>query len=71
MDFSRGRLTLWPDFSVVLTLLAGALARASAEEQVIRKGSVVVLPLSGEVTEAKFFFLRRILKSSEAAEASA
>ena len=58
-------------FFVVLTLLAGALARASAEEQVIRKGSVVVLPLSGEVTEAKFFFLRRILKSSEAAEASA
>jgi membrane-bound serine protease (ClpP class) len=30
-----------------------------------------VVPLTGEVTQAQFYFLRRILKSSEAAEASA
>ena len=32
---------------------------------------MVVVPLSGEVTEAQFLFLRRILKKSEAAGASA
>ena len=30
-----------------------------------------MIPLTGEVTEAQFFFLRRILKNSEAADASA
>jgi membrane-bound serine protease (ClpP class) len=54
-----------------LILLVSTLACACSEEQVIRKGSVVVIPLTGEVTEAQFFFLRRILKNSEAADASA
>lgn len=54
-----------------LILLVSTLACAGSEEQVIRKGSVVVIPLTGEVTEAQFFFLRRILKNSEAADASA
>ena len=31
----------------------------------------MVIPLTGEVTQAQFYFLRRILKSSEAADASA
>jgi membrane-bound serine protease (ClpP class) len=52
-------------------LLASTLACTQAKEADIRKGSVVVIPLSGEVTEAQFYFLRRILKRSEASEASA
>jgi membrane-bound serine protease (ClpP class) len=57
-------------FLLVLVLFAMTL-HCRADEQAIRKGSVVVLPLSGEVTQAQFFFLRRILKTCEAAEASA
>jgi membrane-bound serine protease (ClpP class) len=34
-------------------------------------GAVVVIPLKGEVSKAQFFFLRRILKAGEAANASA
>jgi membrane-bound serine protease (ClpP class) len=56
---------------LVLLLSASTLACVRAQEQVIRKGSVVVIPLTGEVTQAQFYFLRRILKSSEAAGASA
>lgn len=37
----------------------------------IKEGSVVVLPLDGEVTEAQFYFLRRIVKEAEAAKAAA
>ena len=58
---------------VLLAFLLSALTLPCvwAQEQKIRKGSVVVVPLTGEVTQAQFYFLRRILKSSEAAEASA
>ena len=51
--------------------LMSTFASARAKEQDIGKGSVVVVPLSGEVTQAQFYFLRRILKKSEAAGASA
>ncbi|HEY5769428.1 MAG TPA: hypothetical protein VIS71_06240 [Terrimicrobium sp.] len=51
--------------------MISTFASARAKEQDIRKGSVVVVPLSGEVTQAQFYFLRRILKKSEAAGASA
>jgi len=37
----------------------------------INPGDVVVVPLKGEVTEAQFLFLRRMLKLAEASEASA
>jgi len=37
----------------------------------IPEGAVVVIPLKGEVSQAQFFFLRRILKAGEAAHASA
>jgi membrane-bound serine protease (ClpP class) len=37
----------------------------------ISEGAVVVIPLKGEVSKAQFFFLRRILKAGEAANASA
>ena len=58
-------------FLLALVVFASALFPARSEPQEIRKGSVVVVPLSGEVTEAQFYFLRRILKKSEAAGASA
>lgn len=45
----------------VITPLAGA----------VPEGAVVVIPLKGEVSQAQFFFLRRILKMGEAAKASA
>jgi membrane-bound serine protease (ClpP class) len=35
------------------------------------EGAVVVIPLKGEVSQAQFFFLRRILKMGEEAKASA
>lgn len=37
----------------------------------VPEGAVVVIPLKGEVSKAQFFFLRRILKAGEAANASA
>ena len=37
----------------------------------IPEGAVVVIPLKGAVSEAQFFFLRRVLKAGEAANASA
>ena len=58
-------------FLLAFVILASTLFPERAQSQEIRKGSVVVVPLSGEVTEAQFFFLRRILKRSEAAGASA
>jgi membrane-bound serine protease (ClpP class) len=58
-------------FLLALVFLVSTLVFACAEEQVIRKGSVVVIPLAGEVTQAQFYFLRRILKKAEAADASA
>ncbi len=58
-------------FLLAFALFASALVPARPESQEIRKGSVVVVPLSGEVTEAQFFYLRRILKKSEAVGASA
>ena len=58
-------------FLLAFVILASTLLPEPAPSKEIRKGSVVVVPLSGEVTEAQFFFLRRILKKSEAAGASA
>ena len=54
-----------------LAFLALAAASMEAGDPEITKGSVVVIPLKGEVTQAQFFFLRRILKKAEAEEASA
>jgi membrane-bound serine protease (ClpP class) len=62
--------------------VAGAQTKApaEAEEEPVRvikvegdipPGAVVVIPLKGAVSQAQFFFLRRILKAGEAARASA
>jgi len=37
----------------------------------VPEGAVVVIPLKGEVSKAQFFFLRRVIKKGEAANASA
>lgn len=70
----------------MLLLGAAGLVPASAQKQTagrpplpavqplegaIPKGAVVVIPLQGPVSQAQFFFLRRILKAGEAAGASA
>lgn len=54
-----------------LLALASFQFPAAAVEPQIRKGSVVVVPVEGPITEAQFFFLRRMLKQASAAEASA
>ncbi len=53
----------------ILALLVGSFAHAATPE--IVKGSVVVVPIRGAITEAQFFFLRRVIKQADAAEAAA
>lgn len=69
----------------LLAFAAGAGAEEVVEETVeaaeipviktvigdIPEGAVVVIPLKGAVSKAQFFFLRRVLKMGEAANASA
>lgn len=58
--------------SLIAVLLLGASTPATPKENAdITKGSVVVAPLHGEVTEAQFLFLRRALKQAESAQAEA
>ncbi|MFM8809192.1 MAG: hypothetical protein ACKOJB_09890, partial [Chthoniobacterales bacterium] len=40
-------------------------------EGAVPEGAVVVIPLKGEVSKAQFYFLRRVIKAGEAANASA
>jgi len=57
-------------FLLLIAVLGGILC-ARAEEPEIVRGSVVVVPVKDAITEAQFFFLRRVLKQAEAAGASA
>ncbi|MEI8310473.1 MAG: NfeD family protein [Verrucomicrobiota bacterium] len=52
-------------------ILAMAVLPLRAAEQTIEKGSVVVLPVEGAISEAQFFFMRRVLKNAESAGAAA
>lgn len=54
--------------SLILSLLLSSAAQGAEE---IQKGSVVVVPLQGEVSPPMFLFLRRVQKAAEAAQASA
>lgn len=56
---------------VSLLLLLATLFSAQGAEPEIKPGSVVVIPLKNEVTQAQFYFLRRVLKQAEASKASA
>jgi membrane-bound serine protease (ClpP class) len=71
-------------FAVLVSACPGWAQTASGEEKpgallpevrklegAVPEGAVVVIPLKGEVSKAQFFFLRRILKAGEAANASA
>ncbi len=61
-----------PDVRSVLALLAIALlGSVPLRAADIHKGSVVVVPISGEITEAQFFFLRRAVKEAESKKAAA
>lgn len=53
----------------IFALLVGGSAVAATPE--IVKGSVVVVPIHGAITEAQFFFLRRVIKQADAAGAAA
>lgn len=55
----------------ILAAVAVLPAPAFPAEQAVRKGSVVVIPLKGEVTQAQFYFLRRTLKKAESGGAAA
>jgi membrane-bound serine protease (ClpP class) len=52
-------------------LLALSLSSSFASEKPMQNGSIIVLPVSGPVSEVQFFFLRRVLKNAESAHAAA
>lgn len=54
---------------IALLLLLSTFCQAADPQ--IREGAVVVVPVEGEINEAQFYFLRRILKDAEAGGASA
>lgn len=54
-----------------ISLLLATMMAAPAAEPEIEKGAVVVLPVDGAITDAQFFFLRRVYKQAEAKEAAA
>ena len=41
-------------------ILAMAVLPLQAAEQTVKKGAVVVLPVEGAISEAQFFFMRRV-----------
>lgn len=53
----------------ILACFMGATAQAALPN--LRAGDVVVLPIHGPVSEAQFFFLRRVIKQAEQAGAAA
>lgn len=58
-------------FLAPLLMFLASLISLGAEEGSISTGSVVVLPVQGMVSEARFFFLRRALKNAESVAATA
>ncbi|HVE15997.1 MAG TPA: hypothetical protein VNB29_04640, partial [Chthoniobacterales bacterium] len=59
-----------PALLILLTIFSLCGGRPVAAES-IHKGAVVVVPLSGGVSDAQTAFLRRVLKEAETAQASA
>ncbi len=57
--------------ALLFLLISLSLSSAFASEKPIQTGSVVVLPVTGPVSEAQFFFLRRVLKNAESVAAAA
>ena len=61
----------WAQRAAAEEKVASPLPEVRKLEGAIPEGAVVVIPLKGEVSKAQFFFLRRILKAGDAANASA
>jgi len=57
--------------ALLFLLLSLSISSVFASEKPIQKGSVVVLPVTGPISEAQFFFLRRVLKNAESVAAAA
>ena len=57
--------------ALLFLILALSLSSSFAAEKPIQNGSIVVLPVSGPVSEVQFLFLRRVLKNAESADAAA
>lgn len=57
--------------ALLFLILALSLSSSFATEKPIQNGSIVVLPVSGPVSEVQFLFLRRVLKNAESADAAA
>lgn len=58
-------------FSLLFCATLAAAAPTLQAKEDIRKGSIVVVPLEGEVSPPMFLFLRRVMKNAESAGASA
>jgi len=56
---------------IIALSLIGTIAPATAREEKIGKGDVVIVPLDGEVSPPMFLFLRRAQKAAESGGASA
>ena len=57
--------------ALLFLILALSLSSSFATEKPMQNGSIVVLPVSGPVSEVQFLFLRRVLKNAESADAAA
>ena len=57
--------------ALLFLILALSLSSSFATEKPIQNGSIVILPVSGPVSEVQFLFLRRVLKNAESAHAAA
>jgi membrane-bound serine protease (ClpP class) len=59
-------------FRLLIVLLGlAALTRPIEAREIVHKGDTVVVPLSGEISPAMHFFLRRAIKAAESAGAGA
>ena len=61
----------WAQAAVPDKAPAESLPEVQKLDGEVPEGAVVVIPLKGEVSKAQFFFLRRVIKTGEAANASA
>lgn len=62
--------SLFFSLSIGLCVL-GTQSNATARENEISKGDIVVVPLQGEVSQPMFLFLRRVQKAAESKDAAA
>ena len=66
-----GAPSVWAQVAVSEKAATQPLPEVLKLDGEVPEGAVVVIPLKGEVSKAQFFFLRRVIKMGEAANASA